>query len=708
MAEVYKIVINSVSVAKTEVKGIYDITLTWELDEGAQEYNKDFWLIPYYGTGHDNLLPVSCGGKIVREATVSGVPLDGGKEYSLALTANQTKFTSCEKVPITVHTYEGVGIHYEHDTLIIGWEPPHETIREGVITISFPDDDYYEYGVPQNVHLYTFSIPDEWRESYCYRLPLPSSWFTKGKCTVIMTPYAVEESSGPESAPAVLTLKPLKIAAVNVGEITAHARKVEVTLGSSDAEYVQMGFYEAGNLVCLSSPLPFASSVTYSLQGQHAYNANKFELAVYISDSEAKSYNRHRSADNSIPLALPELTADLSENPPVLSWTHGAPGCTAYTLQVGEASPKKVYGNSYTMTEELSKIMDSEIQLTPEYGVNKGSAAKIRVFREGFYYHESRLSFRDTSFGTQGFSISLTPAAFSEIPSDTVEAGAFKLEKCGSGYKVTVSGSQPAHSDFINWLKRLFANKLTPLGYYKIRDIMSRLLSITEEERLWYAAGLDPACPKRADILPGMTLRVETAQYMSQVSSTAADLAGYAPGSAVDYAVGLCDGVLNVNPYLSKAMGYFAYSGEPYSDPLFHAAAGGIDFFNIGFKQPFWVLRHPDKVSRSESKSNLYPTSNTVLFAVPEWEDTLVPDSDTKDHMVFRARSTVSLMYTVFVNNTPRLVHVGETCDGLMEKLGCSGQTPRILRNTGLGGLAQVLWTDGTGIILLPGDRIEV
>jgi hypothetical protein len=344
--------------------------------------------------------------------------------------------------------------------------------------------------------------------------------------------------------------------------------------------------------------------------------------------------------------------------------------------------------------------MDSEIVLAPKYNGKRGPEVKITAFKEGFYEGNAGLIYKNKTFSAQSVSFKLPKGAFDTNPSAAVIEGVFKLEND----LITVTADQPPRADFTKWIGKLFENKLKTEGYYAIRDIMARILAITNEERLWYMSGINAATPKRADVMPGMTIRIESAQYMPQTSPTADDLAGYTPQSGIDYNVGLNGGFLTVNPFLNKAMGYFAFPLKPGARPTFITGGGGIDFFNINMKYPYWVLQYPNQFPESGDLSSMYTNSNTTLFAVTKPTDAL---NNTQYHMVFRARSTVSLMLTVHVNNSPRFVPVGSTVEDLLSFLGCYGRKPKLYRNTGLGGKAEMFWF-GEETYLLNGDCIEV
>jgi hypothetical protein len=328
---VSKIVISSVSVS-AGTAGKYNIFLSWTVDIGASDYTGDFWLVTHFKGGSNTPVKIDCKSAKVRSYTVLNITLDTTKTYSVELLANNQQAVGCAKVPITLKTFEGVGVHYENDIVTVGWNPPHSSITSGMIRLSFPDN-YFDYGVPDGLHVYTFAIPEEWLDSHCYRMPLPSSWFSQETCTISMTPYADEISSGIKSNDVTLPLKPLEITKAELGATnkTTNERKITLNLSDSKATHVQLGFYENERLIHLTAPVVFAKPLNTDITGQIAHNAEKYELHVYISDQTAKSYNRRKSDGNTIPLISPVVETDVSSGRLVLSWAHNAPGCTEYT-----------------------------------------------------------------------------------------------------------------------------------------------------------------------------------------------------------------------------------------------------------------------------------------------------------------------------------------------------------------------------------------
>lgn len=682
MAYISQVDIQGVSVTAVS-SNVINAAFKWDVDAGGQDYTGDYWIIFFAEPKSTEIIStfqIACGGRKVREYSLLSYRIDTTRNFFVEIWANGGRRVTSNRVPITFRTFENVALRYENDTLAITWNPPHVSICSGRLRLAFPAGDFYDYPIG--------SLP-------FYTIPMPESCISQASCTVSIVPYANEISTGVESTKVTLYMTPLTIASASLGSISSNARTLTLSLSGS-ATHVQLGFYEKGNLTLLTGAMNFAANFQYSMQGQIAYDAEEYEVAAYISNSNATMYNRRKTAANTISLSSPKLSADISVSGKVtLNWKHDAPGCTSYL-----AGSTTVYGDSYVLTNQN---IDNAITLTPKYGTKTGVAASVKPFREGFYTSSNLIAYRGATFATKGVSFILPNAGVTE---DKIESGVFKYEKASG--KVTVSADSPVRADFLTWLKLLFEKGLTTAAYYKIRDVLSRLLATTEADRLWYMAGIDPNVPKRADILPGMTIRVESAQYMPQISPAAANLAGYVPSSVADYDVLLTEGFLTVSPYLNKTMGTFSYSVETSLDPLFHSAGGGLDFYNIDLKQPFWALKYPDKFPRSENASSMYPTANTALFALPTFAGTQALDSETQRYMIFRARSTISLLHTVFVNNAPRLVPVGSTVAELLSALGSIDKQPKLYRSTGIGSMAEVFWFGAATTYLMQGDRLEV
>jgi len=715
MAAVNKIAITKAQITKVE-DGKFSVHLEWVLDEGAYDYKGDFELTVYNGETSGDSKTISSSDKKIRSADVDEVLFSNAESHSLVLKVGG-KDGVCEKFPITLSAFKNTAICYDGNDAIVVWDTPHSSIIAGLIQVEFTGSDYK----------HTFTINEGSLKSMCLKLPPSELWNTQKSCTVQMTPCAGDNSFGPKNEELKFILSPFKITEVSMKAISNNKREITAKLDWSSGQpeqineteaFVQLGFYEGERLLFLTVPIAYndnagkGTSIKHELENQHAHNATNYELAAFISDKDAHSYNRRKTADNTIPLASPKLTTDFSDGKLTLFWENSpsAFNCTGYELAFGtKILEDNVCGNSYKFKETADNFMDEKIKLTPKYSKKLGISAETIAFREGIYCTNGVLSYRKNSYKSKGFDFMLPESAFKEF-SGAESKGDFRLEKTNDGYKVTVSSDSPKRDDYTNWITALFNNTLKPSGYYKIRDVISRLSAISEKDRLWYMAGIgDSKLPKCADILPGMTIRVETAHYMPQTSQTASNLAGYTPGNTSDYTVGLTEEYLDVSFSLGNIMGHFAYSGQPADGNLLYAAGGGLDFFNEKMKQPFWVLKYPSAFPSSENLSNLYDTSNPAIFAMDKWDGTTKePDSDAQTHMVFRMRSTMTLMQTVFVNKTPRLVPVGITALGLMASLGCEKNAFRLYRNTGLGSTVEVFWFDAAGMLLMNGDHLDL
>ena len=371
--------------------------------------------------------------------------------------------------------------------------------------------------------------------------------------------------------------------------------------------------------------------------------------------------------------------------------------------------------------------------VAPFYGPKQGPfSSPVSLFKRGFYPETSAqgelsLRFCDISYAQDKLEISISYPLFpSAIETESVPPLSISVKD--SGYLLTIERQPLAKNVWEQWIGALIAKGLTHTGYYRLLNIVMRTGVIPACDLLYYCAGIDSG--SFADVMPGMILRVQTADYIRQPEKALDDIEGYVTGGTSEYLMSLRekDGSawFEADSFLENVIGGWSPgSGAGSASANLVAGGGLIDMFQSSMRVPYYRLHYPGSFYASDVPGSFYPSDNIILMAAPSMDSmnnaSNSPDAPGIPYMIFRGRSSVTLCFTVFVNNKPVSVPVGTTLGKLAARYGIysagtealSGNV-RLYRETALEGQppAEVWlrWFDkgADDLFVLSGDRIEV
>lgn len=414
---------------------------------------------------------------------------------------------------------------------------------------------------------------------------------------------------------------------------------------------------------------------------------------------------------------------------------------TNYTASMAmPAAVNGVYSIDFLVPEDAvnpDAIADYDIKLNlctsnasslQESAQNVRNLANTQIFRRGFYpvlqgNTVQGLVYRMEAPQETSLQVSYTQELF-KIPITTaIECGALKLEKKDSGYLLTLQTQSPlVRTDYISFCTQLTTNQVTIRGLYLLQDGIARGCNIPLPDLLYYHTGIDPA-NRLADLRPGFSLEVETASYIPSYEINKADAApGFVSTHTARYQISTSedngDIRLEFNSFLDQYASYFNVE----SDENVVLAGGVLDLFVSGYRQPMYRIIYPQDFLASDQEQTHYPTDNVLMIGAASYSQLAdytssiqnlptLHDNRNIPTLMFRGRSVLTLMLTVWVNGMSTQVPVGTTFGKLIEMLGSYDKDCMKLSVKRLSpyGYAQ-LWNSACAkeLPLMLGDRIEV
>jgi hypothetical protein len=234
-------------------------------------------------------------------------------------------------------------------------------------------------------------------------------------------------------------------------------------------------------------------------------------------------------------------------------------------------------------------------------------------------------------------------------------------------------------SDWIAFLQAAETAGAVPWGIAALQQALSRSMPQTFQETLYYAYGLDLA-NGRADLRPGMVLRVAIADYVNVGGSqTPPWIDGYAGGSVVDYDVAsyLGSGGWSVgfDTFIAQLVGAGVLQvTAPLSAPSQQTESGvadAADLFYPAFSQPFYRLFFPSGLTSPSGPGTVLTPSSFVLAAAPSFTalaSTVNYPTSTNAVAFFRGRAIVKLCIRVTIDGIDEVVPIGTTVGNVLER----------------------------------------
>lgn len=380
--------------------------------------------------------------------------------------------------------------------------------------------------------------------------------------------------------------------------------------------------------------------------------------------------------------------------------------------------PEQMYGENLALDITLKPYLDN---------VSGGPAAEIPKvccprYTVEIQDEKARLSYSGSQPGQEQMAIALEGEIYktdgqgkSIRPDQPVEAGPLTLG-ITAPYTLTVkTGVQLARADYDSFVAAVWP-LVTARAMYSLLDMIPRCVLHSTEDTLYFHCGLrGPADTgaqvnrRCADVRPGFGLRVEQAQYLPQYQLTSEDAAGFIGVHTADYPVTLAGNAgeeyLSFDDFITGMEEEIYSTGE--SGDVLQVGAGILDLSAVRMRAAFWRIQYPDAFYSSDVQPDIYQENNTILAADPSWHY-----AELKNYLLFRGRSALTLLLTVWVNGADRKVPAGTSWGGLLRSMGIwegAGQKPAWYRRDCSGCWARITGPDDLlqTMPLMNGDRVE-
>lgn len=256
---------------------------------------------------------------------------------------------------------------------------------------------------------------------------------------------------------------------------------------------------------------------------------------------------------------------------------------------------------------------------------------------------------------------------------------------------------------------------VTARAMYALLDLIPRCALHAPADTLYFHCGLrggedvqTQTNRRCADLRPGFTLRLEQAQYLPQYQLKASDAAGFIGVHTAEYPITLTEGEKG-EAYLVFDSFIAGMEEEMFSvsEEATHAVAGILDLSAVRMRSAFFRIQYPDTIYSSDAQPDIYEQNHTRLVAGPGWDT-----AEMETYLLFRGRSALTLLLTVWVNGVEKKLPVGTTWGGLLRSMGIwegAGQSLKWCRRDLCG-----RWVLVTGpeqllqnLPLMNGDRVE-
>lgn len=380
-----------------------------------------------------------------------------------------------------------------------------------------------------------------------------------------------------------------------------------------------------------------------------------------------------------------------------------------------------------------------------EYGAGEGFTVSLIPYMNSFtrgpeskeiYYYSpryipvkaadgtSQLRYVKTGIAETALRISLENTHFIKDFEEDIASGPLTIT-AGQLHELIINTQQAlTRSEYLEFFKKL-NNHVLPGTLYSIMDMVSRGALQNFGDMCFFQCGLDKE-NRLVDVRPGFWLGIEHEAYMIKDQVNGDDTAGFTGGYKVMYPITLANE--NQMEFLEFDSLITAMGEELYhlnnSDQKQIAGAGILELASNGMRQPFYQIYYPDKMYSSEVAPNLYAGNHIIMLARSMWSENPLPvntvrcpgkketDTITYPYLLFRGRSAISILMTIFVNGIERKFSVGMTLGKLLPLMGMTEkgiERIKVFRRNLFGDYSEVKFTGAawTDMPLLNGDRIE-
>lgn len=401
-----------------------------------------------------------------------------------------------------------------------------------------------------------------------------------------------------------------------------------------------------------------------------------------------------------------------------------AVGGTIYSNQI----PNGVCGVEIPMSEMVyGKDLQLSITLKPYADLNSsGPPVSLPALRCPSYDVQTQngavqIGYSGKMPGAEQLSVTLYDEIYRKdekgqplCPAEPLECGPLILGNTAP-YTLTVKTGIALTKEIYDSFVAQVWQIVTVPALYALLDVIPRCALHDVNDTLYFHCGLrggtdtpNQAARRCADVRPGFTLRLEQAQYLPQYQLNSPDAAGFIGAHTADYPITLAkendgEAYLIFDSFIS-GMDEEIYSA---SSEMTCAGAGILDLSAVRMRSPFFRIQYPDAIYSSDVQPDVYKENHALLVSSPGWDN-----ASPETYLLFRGRSALTLMLTVWVNGAEKKLPVGTTWGGLLRSMGIwEGAEHRLKwrrrdiygRWVSITGSGQVL----QNLPLMNGDRVE-
>ncbi|MDR3539875.1 MAG: hypothetical protein P4L69_02745 [Desulfosporosinus sp.] len=664
MTTINRITVTGAEVSKASTTA-FSIDANWDIAKSGGSYvNSYFMQIVMNGNVVKEQEIPNSGGDTDQYGTIQIDSIMQSNMYYLQVTDN-TKTVKSIPVLLLFSTYDGVKGSYDGKNLHINWNKPQGLVNSGRCTLTSLEDNSVTQSITANSRHLVF---EESLEDYD-----PNNIWS-----VFLVPTLSDSVDGPCSNTMNFYTQTVTLQNITSTQNVQQADMVDLMItfqqpyGNPDGLKVQTILWKNGTEFITNTPVVMPQPIN-----------NSYTLPMTVSKEVVDPYK----------MGLYQVGLYL---------------CTDSTI------------TKINRDENYWKLTDTKIFQRGYYPVIVNNVVTGIVYRENSD-HETESHF---VFQEELFKSSLQ---------QTITSGSLSLATQTSGGYLLTIGTQSAltQTDYNTFFTSLSQNNVKISGLYKIQDAIVRGGNLALIDILYFHCGLDKN-KRCADLRPGFTLEVETATYMPIYEIKQEDAApGFVSTHTAQYTVATRDSGTDILLEFNSFIDNFAENIDVAADENGVKAGGVLDLFVSGYRQPLYKIVYPSNIKDSSEEQKTYQSDNVLLIGASTYNQmqdisnnisTMVSyeDSANAPMLMFRGRSAVSLMITVWINGTQMLVGVGTTLGKILERqaiYNSSTATVAMKRVSPMGySDVQLLINNNSvqtdlywrALTLVHGDRIEV
>lgn len=620
----------------------------------------------------------------------------------ISINEAETKSLCKTEIPVITGIYDNISGTYDGVNFCITWENPSPKI---LTQLQFKDNNSIFTSKSGKKYI-EFSRPlIDFSKDEALSFTLYSYWDTQYENTAVK---CISKGIASPETDVFTSTAVLKSVSLNEGTLS-----IFFTLPDSLAQTnpkCRADLILNGQTLASFEKLPITKNTTnYSAQilipDKFKAILSKISLRLYISSAIDTLID---SRDNIVSLGKPSVTTTIDGINAAANFLLDTADAF-YVLTDGETEEKLIYTNSETYSQE--SVINKEVKAAPAFIKSESVIVKgiysesVPFFKKGFYASETNIKYLNTSNADSvviPINEVIMPAGFL----DTIEEAAFKLENNEAGSVLTITYSNEKKKvDLSSFINKLLNANISPYGYYKIRDLLARLTPCEYSDRIFFYCSAEQRMLSN-ELMPGFTLKIETAHFNRQTSAESKADNGFIKGPVSEYDI-------NFNGTDLEFNSCFDYVSGSWTSALIDSNTdfgGLIDMFFSNFQSPYYRI--------------IYPSAYFLSSRFPKTDDddgqikicTAMPNEEVSsiNTVKFRGRTAITTEITITVNQQLIKIPLGTTLESLKARYGTSQISMR--RQTGLGSLLPVYFTENTvgtynfdkNFYLLAGDDILI